>query len=437
MKRTLLFACSGLFVLASLSTPSLAKEKASPKAMDEACITCHQKISPGQVSDWKISRHSKEGVACSACHGDKHKSEKDVNLVVLPDEHVCGECHEKQFKEFAKGKHNFGWTSLNALPAAHLAPDELIEGGRGCGGCHNMGIKSEAQKKEQRDKGYRYQNNSCDECHTRHTFSKKEAMDPRACQQCHMGYDHPQWEMWSSAKHGTRWHAKQAGNLPKDATAPTCQQCHLLNGTHENRTAWGFLGVRLPLPEDKQWAADRVTILKALGVLDPETGKTTPIFEAVKSVDMVRLTQEAWQAERDKMIKTCSKCHSGTYAKTQLDMGDAIMQKADRLMADAIETVAALYKDGLIQKPKDYPFNYPFLLTFMHTGGAEGTKDFNKLSYIDQVLCQMYMKHRMRTYQAFFHVNPDYAYWYGWEEMNKDIGEIKELASTMRATHKK
>ena len=60
-----------------------------------------------------------------------------------------------------------------------------------------------------------------------------------------------------------------------------------------------------------------------------------------------------------------------------------------------------------------------------------------KLSYIDQVLFQMYMKHRMRTYQAFFHVNPDYAYWYGWGMMVKDLGEIKELAETMRATHKK
>jgi len=49
----------------------------------------------------------------------------------------------------------------------------------------------------------------------------------------------------------------------------------------------------------------------------------------------------------------------------------------------------------------------------------------------------MYMKHRMRTYQALFHVNPDYAYWYGWAMMVKDLGNIKELAQTMRATHHK
>ncbi len=407
----------------------------SSGAMADNCIDCHTKISPGQVQDWKASKHSGEDVSCVNCHGDKHSTAEDYKNAQLPDEKVCAECHEEQFDSFAKGKHNYGWTSLNAIPATHLAPDELMEGGRGCGGCHNMGIKTEAQKKEQLDKGYRYQNNSCDECHTRHSFSKKEAANPRACQQCHMGYDHPQWEMWSSSKHGERWFAKQSGDLPADAVAPTCQTCHLPDGTHENHTAWGFLGVRLPLPEDKQAADDRVTILMALGVLDPETGKPTPILDAVKAVDMARLDQESWQKERDKMLKVCSQCHSEKYAKEQLDAADTMFVKIDRLMAEGINTVAALYKDGIIKKPAGYPANFPFLLAFMHTNGTDWNKDYDKISYIDQVLLQMYMKHRMRAYQGFFHVNPDYAYWYGFAEMYKDLGEIKELAKVMRATH--
>jgi len=397
---------------------------------EETCITCHKKVSPGQVKDWSVSKHAKNDVTCSVCHGDEHTGANDVNKVRLPDEHVCAECHEKQFDQFSKGKHQMGWTALNALPVTHIEPDELMEGGIGCGGCHNMGIKSAAQKKEQHEKGYRYQNNSCDECHTRHSFSKKEALNPRACQQCHMGYDHPQWEMWSSAKHGTRWFAKQNGDLPRGAAAPTCQDCHMPNGNHENRTAWGFLGVRLPLPKDKQWAADRVTILKALGVLNPETGQPTARLEIVKAADLARLDQASWEKEREKMVKTCSKCHSEQYARTQLDMGDQIMKKADRLMAEAIEIVAGLYKDGIIKKPDNYEFAYPDLLYFMRTGGG----DLKQATFIEQVLFQMYMKHRMRTYQAFFHMNPDYAYWYGWSMMTKDLTEIRDLAKQMRIT---
>ena len=422
----ILAAASTLVLCGGLCSISLAEDKV------ESCVKCHEKTSPGQVADWKASQHFKEEVTCSDCHGTKHKTEKDFKLVSFPDENTCAECHEDQFNQFAKGKHNFGWTTLNALPVTHVEPDELMEGGKGCGGCHNMGIKTEAQKKEQLAKGYRYQNNSCDECHTRHTFSKKEAQDPRSCQQCHMGYDHPQWEMWSSSKHGTRWFAKEGGRLPESAAAPSCQECHMAEGDHENRTAWGFLGVRLPLPKDPQWAADRVVILKALGVLSPVTGKPTPRLDAVKSVDLVRVTEESWQKEREKMIDTCKKCHAEDYARTQLDMGDAMMQKTDRLLAQGIDEVAGLYKDGILVKPDNYSFAYPDLLFFMRTGGG----NLKQASYIEQVLFEMYMKHRMRTYQGVFHSNPDYTYWYGWAMMTKDLTEIRDLAHTMRANYK-
>jgi len=398
----------------------------------ETCVICHEKTSPGQVADWKASRHFKEDVSCSDCHGENHKSEKDADSASFPDEQVCAECHEDQFNQFSKGKHNFGWASLNALPVTHVEPDELMEGGKGCGGCHNMGIKTNAQKKEQLDKGYRYQNNSCDECHTRHTFSKKEAQDPKACRQCHMGYDHPQWEMWSSSKHGTRWSARESNRLPKSASAPSCQECHLPEGTHENKTAWGFFGLRLPLPKDPQWAADRVTILKAMGILNPETGKPTARLDVIKAVDLIRLTEKSWQKEREKMINTCKKCHSEKYVRKQLEMGDSMMQKTDRLLAQAIEEVAGLYKNGILVKQDNYLFAYPDFFYYMRTGRG----NLKQASYIEQVLFQMYFKHRMRTYQGVFHMNPDYAYWYGWAMMTKDLTNIREIAQILRATHK-
>ena len=402
-------------------------------ATEDVCVKCHSGKTPGLVADWKTSKHYQEGVTCSACHGTKHKSAKDFDLARLPDERVCAQCHEEQFSQFVKGKHNLGWKALNALPVTHVEPDELMEGGRGCGGCHNMGIKANEEKQELRKKGYRYQNNSCDECHTRHSFSRKEALDPRACQQCHMGYDHPQWEMWSSSKHGTRWFAREGGRLAESAPAPTCQDCHMPDGNHNNKTAWGFLGVRLPLPKDPQWAADRVTILKALGVLDPKTGKPTGRLQPVKDLRLARLTQEEWEQERARMINTCTRCHARDYVTKQLAMGDEMMRKADRLMAEAINIVAGLYKDGILKKPDNYAFAYPDFLYFMRTGGG----NLKQASYIEQVLFQMYMKHRMRAYQAFFHVNPDYAYWYGWSMMVKDLAKIKDLAEQMRAAHAK
>jgi hypothetical protein len=38
----------------------------------------------------------------------------------------------------------------------------------------------------------------------------------------------------------------------------------------------------------------------------------------------------------------------------------------------------------------------------------------------------------MRTFQGTFHASPDYALWYGWNEMQQDLTQIKELAAQMR-----
>jgi len=49
----------------------------------------------------------------------------------------------------------------------------------------------------------------------------------------------------------------------------------------------------------------------------------------------------------------------------------------------------------------------------------------------------MYLEHRMRTFQGTFHGSPDYALWYGWSEMQRDLTEIKELAADLRRAQTK
>jgi hypothetical protein len=299
----------------------------------------------------------------------------------------------------------------------------MTEGMKGCGGCHKIGLKSPDEVKKLAQEGRGFGLASCDACHTRHTFAVAEACAPEACQTCHMGFDHPQWEMYSSSKHGVRHALKRAGVLPATAAAPTCQTCHMINGNHEVRTAWGFLAVRLPMPEDPQWAADRATILQGLGVLDP-AGAPTARLEVVKAADVARLDQESWQQERDKMLVACAGCHSPAFAKEQLGKGDDMIKAADHLTAEGIRTVAALYQDGVVPKPKNYAAAFPDLLTF-----------HDAPTVIEQKLFVMYLEHRMRAFQGSFHASDDYALWYGWSELQRDLTEIKELAADMRRGH--
>jgi len=396
---------------------------AAAEASAAPCIDCHSKLTPNIVSDWKLSKHSGMEVTCVACHGDQHTSANDVAKVKIPTPETCATCHQTQVAQFKKGKHSIAWAAMKAMPTIHWQPMAMTTGEKGCGGCHKIGDKTPSEIVELRQGGSEFGAAQCDACHTRHTFSVEEAKQPQACSTCHMGFDHPQWEMYSASKHGVREDLKQRKILPANAAAPTCQTCHMQDGNHEVRTAWGFLAVRLPLPEDKDWAADRAIILQALGVLDPD-GKPTALVNTVKAADLARLTQEDWQRERDKMLKTCNQCHSGNFAKQQLEQGDDMIKNADHLMAEAIRMVASLYKDGVLPKPANYAYPFPNLLTF-----------HDAPTVIEQKLFVMYLEHRMRTFQGTFHASPDYALWYGWSEMQRDLTDIKELAADMRRTH--
>ncbi len=412
---------SVVLILLGYSRASPCAEPAAAPPGEVDCVECHLKATPKIVSDWKLSKHSANDVACWHCHGEAHTSDKDVEKAKIPTPDTCGTCHGKQTRQFKAGKHAAAWAAMKAMPTIHYQPMLLTEGMKGCGGCHKMGLKTEEEIKELSKRGVAaFGLASCDSCHTRHLFSAEEARQPQACQTCHMGFDHPQWEMYSASKHGVRHGLRQLKVVPETAAAPSCQTCHMQEGDHGVITAWGFLAVRLPLPEDKGWAADRATILQGLGVLDT-SGKPTARLEVVKAANLARLTQEDWQAARDKMVKVCTQCHSSVFAKGELEKGDQMIKEADRLMAEAIRIVAALYKEGVLEKPKAYAEAFPDLLTF-----------HDAPTVIEQRLFVMFLEHRMRAFQGTFHANPDYALWYGWSEMVRDLAEIKAQAEELR-----
>jgi hypothetical protein len=174
------------------------------------------------------------------------------------------------------------------------------------------------------------------------------------------------------------------------------------------------------MPEDKKWTEARTAILKALGALDPE-GKATPRQQTIKAIEMLRLTQEAWEKERDKMVKACSACHSISFAREELAKADKMIREADLVMAEAILIVAGLYKEGILQKPKNYAYPFPDVLSI-----------HDSPTLIEQKLYIMFMEQRMRTFQGAFHANPDYTLWYGWSAMQTSLLEIKTMAEEMR-----
>jgi mono/diheme cytochrome c family protein len=315
------------------------------------CEECHSKISPKLVQDFNRGKMAKI-MTCEGCHGNTHTSDKDVDKAQLPAVSTCQACHAKQAGQYLEGKHALGLIAMEAMPYTHRQPDAFVKGQKGCGGCHTLGLTDPSKRQTKGREYYRY-GMDCQNCHTRHAFSKAEASEPEACKTCHMGFDHAQWEMWSGSKHGVTYLMNRVIDPANKDRAPKCQTCHMPGGNHRVFSAWGFLGVRLP-EADAEWMKYRVTILKGLGVLDPQ-GKPTKRLEVVKAGKVARLTKEAFDAERKRFTDVCVQCHTPNFVKQNMENGDQMLKEADKVFAEAIEIVAGLYRDGLIKKRKDYP----------------------------------------------------------------------------------
>jgi hypothetical protein len=177
--------------------------------------------------------------------------------------------------------------------------------------------------------------------------------------------------------------------------------------------------VRLPEP-DAEWMGYRATILKGMGVLDP-TGKPTGRLDVVKAGKVARLTKEEFDKERGKYVAICQQCHSPNFVKENFKNADQMGKEADKLFSEAISIVGDLYQQGIIKQKPGQPFAYPDLLTF-----------YDVDTKIEQTLYEMFMDHRMKTFQGAFHMNPDYTTWYGYAKMKKDLTEIREMAEDMK-----
>jgi hypothetical protein len=299
---------------APASPPPPASPVAGPPP-DPGCIECHQRLHPGVVQQWRDSTHAKAAtpVACETCHGSEHKTENDAAKAKRPTPKVCAECHAKQVEQFSAGKHALGEASIEAIPMLALQPESVRKAA--CASCHSVGRKNPDGSV-----------GKCDACHTRHLFSKEEARKPEACETCHMGEDHSQYEMWRSAKHGVIHHLQG-----EKGRAPVCQTCHMQEGDHAVITGWGFLGLRLPVPDDT-WTKDTMTIVRALGPWGRDDAGMAARVKAIQDLQLARLDARSFNLAREKMLQTCAKCHSYSFGQAHLDNADQIVRETTHLL---------------------------------------------------------------------------------------------------------
>ncbi len=378
---------------------------APTSAAKSPCVGCHKEANPGLVKDHLDSRMGMAGVDCAACHGSGHTDAASSDKAQLPGVQTCGKCHPEQTEQFMGGKHALGWAAMAALPVTAMQPKAAIEGLKGCGGCHKVGIQDPKSPVQSR------YGMGCNSCHTRHKFSKAEARRPRSCNPCHQAASYIQWEAWSKSKHGVIYAIEG-----DSGRAPTCQTCHMQQGDHSVITAWGELALLID-NHDPEWAGYREAIFKYLHAYDPQ-GHPTPGLDGVLAAKMMRSSPEQWAAEREKMTVTCTRCHGRTFAKTHLQNTDRLLKEADGKVAQAIETVADLYRRGILRADEGQ-MSYPNIGLL-----------YEAPTPIEQELYHMLIVERGVTVHAAFHQNPVYVT-EGQAGLQKSLLDIQQQAKEM------
>ena len=358
------------------------------------CVVCHRQSTPGIVEQYGQSTMAAAEVGCRDCHevaSDYPGAVEHEGTFVLnqPTPARCERCHSSEVAQFNQSRHSLpayvamtGTAGLSAdhlamyqaIPEGSFAPDKMrnalfaIEGPEitrfACESCHNVGRPHPDGSVGE-----------CQQCHLRHNFSLEQARKPETCNACHIGPDHPQWEIYEESPHGIAYHTggedwnwqAEAGTLTvSDFPAPTCATCHF--------SGFGSSGTTHD-------AGDRLTWYLF-----------APISER----------RPSWQDNRTRMQAVCRECHNETFITAFYDDADALVEAVNAWVLESRAIIAPLQDANLMtSEPFDEPIDFVFFDLWHHWG-------------------------RTTKFGAWMQ-GPDYTQWHGAYEVLRELAELHEL----------
>jgi hypothetical protein len=301
----------------------------------------------------------------------------------------CQKCHEQEVAQFLKSRHAIpayvayaGSEGLSpsqskeyqSIPEGAFDPQKArnaifaLEGPEitrfACVACHEIGKPAEDGSTGQ-----------CQKCHLRHEFSLEQSRRAETCNNCHIGPDHPQWEIYFESAHGIaystmseawNWDTDPGTLTVKDFSAPTCSICHI--------SGFG----RTPTSHD---VGDRLTWYLAAQISTRRPG---------------------WESNISRMQNICLECHNEVFIKDFYQAADKETEAINALVQEADSIIQPLKDKNLLTKaPFDEPIDFVYFENWHHYG-------------------------RTAKFGAWMQ-GADYTQWHGAYEMLKDLAELRSL----------
>lgn len=362
---------------------------------DNECVTCHRRTTPGIVEQYGVSTMAAAEVSCEDCHEveeDYPGAVEHEGTFVLnsPTTAKCETCHQQEVAEFYQSRHSIpayaamvgleGLTeeelaAYNQIPEAAPKPNQQrnalyhLEGPEvtrfACESCHNIGAPAVDGSVGQ-----------CQKCHLRHEFSLVQARKPETCNNCHIGPDHPQWEIYEESAHGIAYHTMgenwnwdaEPGTLTvNDFPAATCAICHM--------SGFGASGTTHDVGERLTWY----------------------LFQPISE------RRPAWQDNQVEMQNVCLECHNTNFIDSFYTDADKLVGAINDWVIESDQIMAPLKENGLVSAaPFDEPIDFIYFELWHHWG-------------------------RTAKFGAWMQ-GADYTQWHGAYEVLAELAELREMA---------
>ena len=359
---------------------------------NDQCVVCHRRTTPGIVEQYGHSRMAAANVTCQQCHvvqSNYPSAEEHQGVYILrsPTTAICQNCHGVEVAQFYQSRHSLpayvafaGSKDLSpqllamyqAIPEGTYNPDSSrnaiaeLEGPDmtpfTCANCHSIGAPAADGSVGE-----------CQKCHLRHEFSREQARKPETCNACHIGPDHPQYEIYTESPHGIayhtlgqNWHWDAApGTLTvNDFPAPTCAICHM--------SGFGPSGTTHDVGDRLTWF----------------------LFAPISQ------RRPNWQDNMVRMQGICMACHNKNFIDDFYTAADTATERVNAWVQQSDEMIAPLKDKGLLTAaPFDEPIDYTYFELWHHWGRTA----------------------KFGTWMQ----GPDYAQWHGAYEVLKALAELK------------
>jgi len=403
---------------------------------------------PGIVKHWEASVHAEQGVGCYDCHSlpkpgttediknprykvkttwDKSTGLKTIDLVIKDGKPVerediwnhegaeiivdvsprtCARCHELEAEEFLNSRHN---SAAQFIGSVDNFLGRFVEGpaaaNNGCQQCHGSKVRLEKTAQGEEPPVYSADTwpntgigrmnldgswGSCSACHSRHEFSSAVARRPESCGKCHMGPDHPQYEIYRESKHGIAYRKNEdkmgfdaKGKqwvLGKDYTqAPTCSTCHM--GPVAPKSNYSGLALTHEVGARISWTLRPKVSIQPKGIIRND-GKV--------------ILKEPAQRRAD-MKQVCLTCHSNIWIDNfYIQFDQAVKLYNEKYAKPLVAIYSFLKQENIIDTiPMNEEMDYLFFEIWHHEG--------------------------RRARHGASMMGPDYVQWHGFYELSRNF----------------